>query len=168
MAYDKEKRRISSAKWHAANPARTKQLSVDYYANNREEILRRGAVYREKKPELSREMVRAWKENNKERALQVVRDWRKNNRSKCSASSRKYEAKKLMAIPKWANQEAINEIYDRAAINGCHVDHIVPLQSSLVCGLHVESNLAILSPLENMRKGNRVWPDMPSEVKPTQ
>jgi len=39
-----------------------------------------------------------------------------------------------------------------------HVDHIYPLTSDWVCGLHVENNLQILTEAENISKGNRVWP----------
>ena len=41
------------------------------------------------------------------------------------------------------------------------MDHIVPLNHPLVCGLHCPANIQILPSRLNRLKGNRHWPDMP-------
>jgi hypothetical protein len=75
--------------------------------------------------------------------------------------------KTQMATPPWANLDAIRTVYDLAAkmesLTGqrYHVDHIVPLNSRTVSGLHVHHNLQVLPAVDNLRKGNRHWPDMP-------
>lgn len=41
-----------------------------------------------------------------------------------------------------------------------HVDHVIPVISRLVCGLHTHTNLRVISTSENSRKGNWLWPQM--------
>jgi hypothetical protein len=72
----------------------------------------------------------------------------------------------LQATPCWANQSAIRAVYESVQkiekLTGVKhaADHIVPLNNSLVCGLHVEHNLQVLTAKDNAKKGNRHWPDM--------
>lgn len=40
------------------------------------------------------------------------------------------------------------------------VDHIVPLQHPMVCGLHCPDNMRIIPLVDNQSKGNNWWPDM--------
>lgn len=74
----------------------------------------------------------------------------------------------LKAIPAWADSAAIDAVYAKAKnlseVTGFpwHVDHVVPLQSPLVCGLHCEANLQVLPWVVNLSKSNRHWPDMPT------
>jgi hypothetical protein len=72
-----------------------------------------------------------------------------------------YYRRNAEATPAWAVQWKIRWIYAVARLTGRSVDHIVPLGHPLVCGLHVEHNLQLMSVEDNCRKGNRSWPDMP-------
>lgn len=73
---------------------------------------------------------------------------------KCRSTTSAYRARKLNAIPKWANMGVIEQFYDNCP-PGYHVDHIYPLAGKDVCGLHVIENLQYLPALENIKKGNR-------------
>ena len=67
----------------------------------------------------------------------------------------KRRADKLNATPKWANLKEIEKIYKNCP-KGFHVDHIIPLISDKVCGLHVENNLRTIPAEENISKGNKL------------
>lgn len=71
-----------------------------------------------------------------------------------AARTAKYRAKKLQATPQWANIEAIKEFYENCP-EGHHVDHIIPLNGTNVCGLHVIENLQYLPAKENLKKSNK-------------
>lgn len=90
--------------------------------------------------------------------------WIKSNPAKASENVARRDAQKLRAMPAWADRGQIKAIYDaaagrRAAGIECEVDHIVPLRSPYVCGLHVAANLQLLESRSNKAKGNRHWPD---------
>ena len=69
----------------------------------------------------------------------------------------KYRAAKLQRIPVWMSDEELKMIqfFYAKCPEGCDVDHIVPLQSENVSGLHVLSNLQYLTKEKNGRKGNK-------------
>lgn len=66
-----------------------------------------------------------------------------------------------VATPKWADFDKIAEVYrERDRIireTGIdhHVDHMVPLNGKLVCGLHVHYNLRVIEARENLKKYNK-------------
>ncbi len=73
------------------------------------------------------------------------------------------EAQKIKATPKWlttAQRRQIRDFYSEAQRltieTGVlhHVDHIIPLRSDVVCGLHVPWNLQVLTAEDNLRKNN--------------
>lgn len=92
------------------------------------------------------------------------REWERRNPGKKQATSAKRRATKLKATPPWfaAEKEQIDELYiasqQLTQTTGVlyTVDHIVPLQGELVCGLHCLSNLRVLIGRENFSKGNKL------------
>lgn len=79
----------------------------------------------------------------------------------------RYYKKLFQAWPEWcADDPRFKKIYAEAARRRARgenvaVDHIVPICSDVVCGLHVPWNLQIVTELENNRKSNKWWPDCP-------
>lgn len=87
--------------------------------------------------------------------------WQRENRSISKAKTARYRAAKMRAIPAWYDEEKVLTVYEKAQNFGMSVDHVVPLQSDIVCGLHVWENLQLLDQSINSSKCNRYWPDMP-------
>ncbi len=91
-----------------------------------------------------------WRRANAERFRAGVERWRKANLDRRAATQKRYHARKLNAMPRWADQRKIDEFYETANGLGIltgdwyHVDHIVPLQGKTVCGLHCEQNLQVI------------------------
>lgn len=95
---------------------------------------------------------------NRDKILKQQIQWRRDNVALINAKSAKRRATKLQATPRWANIKKIREIYKNCPV-GYEVDHIVPLNGELVCGLHVENNLQYLTPKENGEKSNKFTVD---------
>lgn len=111
------------------------------------------------------ERLREWSKNNRDKRSKVCREWGLRNPDKRAAAVARRRAR--LVTPVWANKSEIGKFYKEAKIlekaNGVkyHVDHIVPINSPLVCGLHVECNLQVIPASENVVKRNLYWPDMP-------
>lgn len=82
-------------------------------------------------------------------------------------SIRYYQAL-YQAWPDWCSShkgfKTINTIarVRRRSGEDVHIDHIVPICSKIVCGLHVPWNLQVISKEENYAKSNTQWPDCPN------
>ena len=136
--------------WCSENKASIKKYNKKYYNKNRSKILskikntRKRVLRTIRSPEIIKEQKRQWNIKNK--------GWK-------NFLTRKRQAQISRATPKWADVEAIKNIYiltETININTGikhHVDHIIPLQGKLVCGLHIPENLQIISEIENLRKG---------------
>lgn len=113
------------------------------------------------------ERFKKWREQNLKRQRDRLAAWAQKNPGKVRAKGARRHASKLSATPHWADPVVIEAIYAQAARitretgERHEVDHAVPLQSPIVCGLHWEGNLQVLPKAENIAKLNRHWPDMP-------
>jgi hypothetical protein len=142
-------------------------IRPEYYA---EKARLWGAAHKDRKKELQStpEM--------REKARIRIRQWVKDNPEKSKASSIKFNAENKalvrsykalrrarvrQASPPWttkAIKDAMTAIFqDAEALTAAtgephHVDHIVPLAGSVVCGLHLPQNLRPLPGVENNRR----------------
>jgi len=112
-----------------------------------------------------------WRGSNRDKEQKRISQWRKTNPDKRCATEAKRRANKKNATPFWANQEKIKRFYAKSKkfeqLTGIihHVDHIYPLKSDFLCGLHVENNLQVLTAEKNISKNNRTWPgQLPCQV----
>lgn len=149
--------------WRAANPEKLRDREARRYAANPEQAIARAAQWAKENPGAT---ARA-RAKHPERYRARVRQYAKENAEVKNAINAARRARKLKASPAWANPDAIAGMYAAAKTLGqifgaeYHVDHIVPLLGETVCGLHNEFNLQILPAVDNLKKSNRVWPDMP-------
>ena len=126
-----------------------------YRKANREKLIAQNKTWRKANSERKKATDKAWRKANSEKVRSARKKWEKANPEKCRAKCAKRRAARLQATPAWANLKKIEEIYLNCP-PGHHIDHIFPLNSPIMCGLHVESNLQYLPAKENISKGNRV------------
>jgi hypothetical protein len=124
-----------------------KDAKHDWYLENREQVI---AAANTRPAHVKREYQAAWKERNK--------TW---VRADTKARRRKHRE----ATPPWLSRKqksAIRQMYQVAITltqttgEQYVVDHIVPLRSDVVCGLHVAWNLRVITQSENLQKSNKL------------
>lgn len=148
------------------------------YMRNRRAIdpliaLEKEREYRQKNPgqrvspDYFRKVYESLPQSEKDARIEKLKIWKKQNPDRRAANESRRRARKFNASPKWAKESRISEMFvlarDLTEKTGIkhQVDHIIPLRSTLVCGLHVETNLQVITAVENIKKLNRFWPDMP-------
>lgn len=182
MAKHPEKSAEYTKRYETNNAERRKELRAVSNAAYAPRKLELGRIREEKNREKRNAQARAriansrnhhntksrqWREANPEKAQAMFAKWRAANPGLVKANAARWRAALVQATPAWANQKKIAEFYETAdglsMLTGewYHVDHIAPLQGKTVRGLHCEANLQVLPEVENIRKGNRHWPDQP-------
>ena len=145
---DKSLKSAQQKAWRDKNKSKISTYKAKYISKNRDRVLTQDKEYR------ARPEVKASRRKYERRYYQA-------NRSKMIAISCAYDSRVRTSRPKWQEQAEINSYYKSAKSKAMEVDHIVPIKSDLVCGLHCIDNFQLLTRSENASKGNRYWPDMP-------
>ncbi len=129
------------------------------------------------KKETVKEKKHEWYQANKEKVIaaantrpaEVLRQyrnaWKQNNLVQVRADTKARRRKHRQATPPWLSRKhksEIRQIYQIAITmtkttgEQYVVDHIVPLRSDTVCGLHVPWNLRVITQEENLAKSNKL------------
>lgn len=152
-------KKISNHLDYVANREHYKKASGERYRKNLDQI----KVYnqRDEVKEKSRARTRQWSKDNPERKRQMGKKFYENNRALVNSYKAKRRAVVLKATPPWTTMEMIEQI--RAVYAEAErltqetgipqqVDHIVPLQGKICCGLHVPWNLRVITAVDNNRR----------------
>ena len=106
-----------------------------------------------------KEYDKQWCLKNRDKVL----EWKKQANANMSEKSRKNKntlnklrAKRLIkATPSWVDKQKLKYIYSLATERNLVVDHIIPLNNKIVCGLHVPDNLRCIPVEMNAAKSNK-------------
>ena len=151
--------------YHKNREARLK-YAKEFVEANREKVLKQKKEYYEKikllesYKEKMRQYSKKYQIENKEKVREIQRNWYATSTRAKSIGAEKSRRRRTCKV-KWANDFFISEIYHLAQLRSrllgvkYHVDHIIPLKHPLVCGLHVENNLQIITQHENCVKRNK-------------
>lgn len=142
-------------KWAQQNKSARSEHRKRWEEKHPGDVLLRKKAYRERHPI----EYRRWNLNNPDKVREINRLYAEKNRHIFAAKAAFRRAMKKMATPPWADQNKIADIYRKARILGLEVDHIIPLSSPVVCGLHVETNLQLLPMNDNRKKSNKFMPE---------
>lgn len=167
----KECTKIRSKEWYNNNKEQRLEMCKEYTKANKQLIAEKSKKYRQaNKDRLSASGKERYKRSKKNKQ-EYAKAYYLSNKDAYYIRGGKRRAAIKMAVPLWYYNEfetlLVEELYDKCSILSAltnkvfHVDHIVPIQSELVCGLHCFANLQILTAQQNISKSNRYWPDMP-------
>lgn len=169
-AADREGQKRRAQAWRDANKDRAKATTKAWRQLNKVRHLEALKAWRRRNKRRLREQRKVAYELKGDAERAGARRWKRRNPAVVNALNAKRIAAKLRAIPSWADLSRIEDFYRGAreltAQTGIvhHVDHVIPLVSPYVCGLHCEANLEVLTGPANQSKSNRQWPDMPEAL----
>jgi hypothetical protein len=142
--------------------AKTEEQRAAIYA-------KRKAYYEQTKAERQLEKLRSYYKLKQdvhwlEKRRVKINKWKQDNPHKVRADTVKRRTAKMKRTPAWLTEDdlwLIEQAYELAALRtklfgfGWHVDHVIPLQGTVVSGLHVPTNLQVIPWIQNVSKANK-------------
>lgn len=138
----------------------------DWLSRNRAEKNAKDAKWYAENKDRAHAAAKRWKESNKDYVAHITKGWRKRNHSHIIAYNAEKRARVKRASVVWHDSKMVKTVYQKASDMQMEVDHIVPITSDFVCGLHSWDNLQLLDKELNQSKKNLHWPDMPDTKDP--
>ena len=149
-------------KWYEKN----KEFYQKRYKENKEEILKKQKKWAQENKDIVNQKSQEWRDKNREK----FRESCQKSKQKNKATVEKNNIRRLRGLeystPSWADINYMNGVYSNCkeanilfkslGLNSwkMQVDHIHPLKNKLVCGLHNQFNLQVISAKENLQKSN--------------
>lgn len=121
-------------------------------------------AYRDRTVEQRAKYLEQWRQANKEHIIQYGKKYRTENKDRYNFLCQKRKIDQINRTPVWLTEDdkwVMEQAYELAALRTqmlgveFHVDHIIPLRGRSVSGLHVPSNLQVITRAENQRKTNK-------------
>jgi hypothetical protein len=125
-----------------------KDRKNEWYVANRDQVIAQAKL---RPYEVTKEYKRTWKERN---LVWVRADTKARRRKHRQCTPPKWLSSKQKAEIRQLYQIAIT--MTKTTGEQYVVDHIVPLRSDDVCGLHVPWNLRVITQEENLKKSNKL------------
>jgi hypothetical protein len=118
---------------------------------------------REKNAEIYESYYRPYVQKNKQKIKETMSRYQKNNKGKVNSRTAERYSSRMQRTPKWITKDdrwLMQEAYLLAQLREnttgvkWQVDHIIPMRGQNVSGLHVPSNLQVITCFENVAKNN--------------
>lgn len=143
-------------RYYDGHKSSIKQYHKQYRVDHIEHITQRDNQYRIN----NKEHIKQHRIQNKEHYNQYHKQWRTDNPDKVALLTERRRLYLKSRTPKWYEEDLIKQLYlKRDQLNNTwgtnlEVDHIIPIISKTVCGLHCWANLQLLDASLNSSKNN--------------